>query len=78
MKGLKSPITSDIVSTRVKATADGQVYDLSTGDAIWTGIGCIHSFENVGSELGRWIETRMPLPPAKEVFRFERDWAQSR
>jgi len=24
----------------------------------------------------RWIETQAPLPPAKEVFRFERDWAQ--
>jgi len=23
----------------------------------------------------RWIETQAPLPPAKEVFRFERDWA---
>jgi hypothetical protein len=23
----------------------------------------------------RWIETQAPLPPAKEAFRFERDWA---
>jgi len=65
-----------IVSGRVKATADGQVYDLGAGDVIWTGVGCIHSFENVGSEPVRWIETQAPLPPAKEVFRFERDWAQ--
>jgi len=65
-----------IVSGRVKATADGNVYDLGAGDVIWTGVGCIHSFENVGSEPVRWIETQAPLPPAKEVFRFERDWVQ--
>ena len=64
-----------IVSGRVRAIADGKSYDLGPGDAIWTGVGCIHSFENAGSEPVRWIETQAPLPPAKEVFRFERDWA---
>lgn len=64
-----------IVSGRVKATADGIVYDLGPGDVIWTSVGCIHSFENVGSEPVTWIETQAPLPPAKEAFRFERDWA---
>lgn len=63
-----------IVGGRVRATADGQTYDLGPGDVIWTGVGCIHSFENVGAEPVRWIETQAPLPPAKEVFRFERDW----
>lgn len=65
-----------IVSGRVQATADGKTYDLGPGDAIWTSVGCIHSFANVGEEPVRWIETQAPLPPAKEVFRFERDWAQ--
>jgi mannose-6-phosphate isomerase-like protein (cupin superfamily) len=65
-----------IVGGRVRATADGVVYDLGPGDVIWTGVGCIHSFANVGTEPVRWIETQAPLPPAKEVFRFERDWAQ--
>jgi len=65
-----------IVSGGVRATADGQTYDLGPGDVIWTGVGCIHSFANVGVEPVRWIETQAPLPPAKEVFRFERDWAQ--
>jgi mannose-6-phosphate isomerase-like protein (cupin superfamily) len=65
-----------IVSGRVRATADGADYDLGPGDVIWTSVGCIHSFENVGAEPVRWIETQAPLPPAKEVFRFERDWAQ--
>ena len=65
-----------IVGGRVRATADGKTYELAPGDVIWTGVGCIHSFENAGSEPVRWIETQAPLPPAKEVFRFERDWAQ--
>lgn len=65
-----------IVNGRVKATADGKTYDLGAGDVIWTSVGCIHSFENAGAEPVRWIETQAPLPPAKEVFRFERDWAQ--
>ncbi|MCL4396238.1 MAG: cupin domain-containing protein, partial [Chloroflexi bacterium] len=64
-----------ILSGRVRATADGQAYDLGPGDVIWTGVGCLHSFSNVGDEPVRWIETQAPLPPAKEVFRFERDWA---
>ncbi len=64
------------VSGHARATADGQVYDLGPGDVIWTGVGCLHSFANVGTEPVRWIETQAPLPPAKEVFRFEKDWAQ--
>ncbi len=65
-----------IVGGRVRATADGKTYELGPGDVIWTSVGCIHSFENLGTEPVRWIETQAPLPPAKEVFRFERDWAQ--
>jgi mannose-6-phosphate isomerase-like protein (cupin superfamily) len=65
-----------IVGGRVLAIADDKRYDLGPGDVIWTGVGCIHSFENAGSEPVRWIETQAPLPPAKEVFRFERDWAK--
>jgi quercetin dioxygenase-like cupin family protein len=65
-----------IVGGRVRAAADGKAYDLGPGDVIWTSVGCIHSFENAGAEPVRWIETQAPLPPSKEVFRFERDWAQ--
>lgn len=65
-----------IVSGNVRATADGNTYNLGAGDVIWTGVGCIHSFANIGNELVRWIETQAPLPPSKEVFRFERDWTQ--
>lgn len=65
-----------IVSGQVRAVADGKTYDLSAGDVIWTSVGCIHSFDNIGSEPVRWLETQAPLPPAQEVFRFEHDWAQ--
>ncbi len=67
-----------IVSGKVRAIADGKEYNLGPGDVVWTGVGCIHSFENAGDEPVRWIETQAPLPPAKEIFRFERDWAQYR
>jgi mannose-6-phosphate isomerase-like protein (cupin superfamily) len=63
-----------IVRGHVRATADGETYDLNPGDVIWTGVGCIHSFANIGPEPVCWIETQAPLPPAREVFRFERDW----
>ncbi len=65
-----------IVRGEVEATADGQTYRLGPGSVIWTGVGCIHAFANTGKEPVQWIETQAPLPPAKEVFRFERDWAQ--
>jgi mannose-6-phosphate isomerase-like protein (cupin superfamily) len=65
-----------ILSGGVRAVADGKTYDLGPGDVIWTSVGCVHSFENTGAEPVRWIETQAPLPPAKEVFRFERDWAK--
>lgn len=64
-----------IVSGRVRAVADGAEYNLGPGDVIWTGVGCIHTFENIGTEVVRWIESQAPLPPAREIFRFERDWA---
>lgn len=65
-----------IVRGRVRATADGKTYDLDPGSVIWTSVGCIHSFANIGTEPVCWIETQAPLPPAQEVFRFERDWAK--
>ena len=65
-----------IVSGEVEARADGQIHHLGPGSVIWTGVGCIHSFTNVGAEPVRWLETQAPLPPAREVFRFEKDWAQ--
>ena len=65
-----------ILSGQVEATADGRTYMLGPGGVFWTSVGCIHSFANVGTEPVRWLETQAPLPPSKEIFRFERDWAE--
>lgn len=65
-----------ILSGEVEAVCDGEVYHLTAGGAVWTGVGCVHSFASKGSEPVRWLETQSPLPPAKEVFRFEHDWAK--
>jgi len=65
-----------ILSGEVEAECDGQVYRVGPGGVVWTGVGCLHRFANVGTEPVRWLETQAPLPPAKEVFRFERDWTQ--
>jgi mannose-6-phosphate isomerase-like protein (cupin superfamily) len=67
-----------IVSGEVEAMCDGKTYRVGQGGAVWTGVGCIHSFENKGEMPVRWIETQAPLPPAKEVFRFEKDWDELR
>jgi quercetin dioxygenase-like cupin family protein len=65
-----------ILSGEVETECDGQVYRLGAGSVVWTSVGCLHRFTNVGSTPVRWLETQAPLPPAKEVFRFEHDWAQ--
>ena len=64
-----------IVDGEVRSTIEGSTYDLVPGDVVWTSVGCVHSFANVSDRPVRWIETQAPLPPAAEVFRFERDWS---
>ena len=56
------------------ATLDGKVYDLKPGDVVWTGVGCVHSFKNVGTVPVRWLETFAPQPPKENVFRFMAEW----
>jgi quercetin dioxygenase-like cupin family protein len=63
-----------ILSGEVDATADGQKYRARAGDVVWTGVGCVHSFANVGAEPVRWLETFSPQPPQENVFRFMADW----
>ncbi len=65
-----------ILSGEVEAECEGQTYHVGPGGVVWTSVGCRHRFANVGTEPVRWLETQAPLPPAKEVFRFERDWTQ--
>jgi quercetin dioxygenase-like cupin family protein len=63
-----------ILDGGVQATLDGQVYDLKPGDVVWTGVGCVHSFRNVGTVPVRWLETFAPQPPKENVFRFMAEW----
>jgi quercetin dioxygenase-like cupin family protein len=63
-----------ILEGEVQATLDGTVYDLKAGDVVWTGVGCVHAFRNVGSAPVRWLETFAPQPPKENVFRFMAEW----
>ena len=63
-----------ILSGEVEATLDGRVYALTPGDFVWTGVGCVHAFRNVGTVPVRWLETFSPQPPKEDVFRFMAAW----
>jgi quercetin dioxygenase-like cupin family protein len=63
-----------ILEGEVQATLDGKVYQLKPGDVVWTGVGCVHSFKNVGAVPVRWLETFAPQPPKENVFRFMAEW----
>ncbi len=63
-----------VLSGEVQGTMDGQTYTAKPGDVLWTSVGCVHTFINVGNQPVRWLETFAPIPPAENVFRFQRDW----
>ena len=63
-----------ILSGEVEAIMDGAKYSLKPGDVVWTGVGCVHSFRNVGNQPVRWLETFAPQPPRENVFRFMAEW----
>jgi len=63
-----------ILSGEVQGTIDGETYLAKPGDVLWTSVGCVHTFVNVGNVPVRWLETFAPIPPAENVFRFMRDW----
>jgi mannose-6-phosphate isomerase-like protein (cupin superfamily) len=63
-----------ILSGEVEATMDGAKYSLKAGDVVWTGVGCVHAFRNVGNQPVRWLETFAPQPPKENVFRFMAEW----
>jgi len=63
-----------VLSGEVQGTMDGQTYNAKPGDVLWTSVGCVHTFINVGNQPVRWLETFAPIPPAENVFRFMRDW----
>ena len=63
-----------ILSGEVEGTLDGTRYRATAGDVLWTGVGCVHAFGNVGTEPVRWLETFAPQPPKENVFRFMAEW----
>ena len=63
-----------LLSGEVQGVLDGQTYLARPGDVLWTGVGCVHSFANVGDAPVRWIETFAPIPPKEDVFRFMGNW----
>ena len=65
-----------LLSGEVEAVLDGKRYMARAGDVLWTGVGCVHTFANIGSEPVRWLETFAPQPPAENVFRFSAEWEQ--
>jgi quercetin dioxygenase-like cupin family protein len=63
-----------ILAGEVEANFDGERHVLGPGDAAWAGVGCVHSFRNVGTGQVRWLETQAPQPPRRHSYRFARDW----
>ena len=63
-----------LLSGEVQGVMDGQTYLAKPGDVLWTSVGCVHSFANIGDKPVRWLETFAPIPPKENVFRFQRDW----
>lgn len=62
------------VSGKAEANLDGMTYEVSAGEYVWTGVGCMHGFKNIGDTPVRWIETQAPLPTPVEAFRFKAQW----
>jgi quercetin dioxygenase-like cupin family protein len=59
---------------QAEAVLDGTTYVLEAGDVAWAGVGCQHSFRNLGDGRLRWLETQSPQPPGRHSYRFARDW----
>ena len=59
---------------RAEGTFDGQSYELGPGDVAFAGVGCVHSFRNLGEGRLQWLETQAPQPPKRNSYRFRRDW----
>ena len=63
-----------ITGGEVEAVVDGERHLVGPGDVVWTAVGCVHSFKNIGSGPVRWLETFSPQPPKENVFRFLAEW----
>jgi quercetin dioxygenase-like cupin family protein len=63
-----------LLSGEVQGVLDGKTYLAKPGDVLWTSVGCVHSFANIGTTPVRWLETFAPIPPKEDVFRFMANW----
>jgi quercetin dioxygenase-like cupin family protein len=63
-----------LLEGEIDVVADGCEFTMGPGDALWTGVGCIHGFRNATGGRVRWLETAAPQPPAHHSYRFNRDW----
>jgi quercetin dioxygenase-like cupin family protein len=63
-----------VLSGEIEGVLDGQPYLAKAGDFLWTGVGCVHSFQNKSATPVRWLETFSPQPPAENAFRFMVEW----
>ena len=63
-----------LLSGEVQGVLEGKTYLAKPGDVLWTSVGCVHSFANVGITPVRWLETFAPIPPKEDVFRFMANW----
>jgi quercetin dioxygenase-like cupin family protein len=63
-----------VLDGEVEAMADGETFTLGPGDILWTGVGCVHAFDNKRERRVRFLETQSPQPPTSYSYRFNRDW----
>jgi len=59
----------------MEGVIDGRPERFGPGDVLWTGVGNVHGFTNVGEVPARWIEIQSPLPPPRYGARFASAWA---
>jgi quercetin dioxygenase-like cupin family protein len=63
-----------ILDGEVTAEAAGERFRMGVGDFLWCGAGCVHAFYNETDTTVTWLETSSPQPPARNSYRFNRDW----
>ncbi len=60
----------------VEAELDGETHVLRPGDVVFSAVGGVHGFYNVGTERVRWLETQAPQPPVRHAYRWVPTWTK--
>ena len=58
----------------IEGEIEGAHYTFRPGDVAFAGVGAVHGFYNTGTERVRWLESQAPQPPARQSYRWVRDW----